>query len=392
MTGTLLTVNAGSATLKLSGWSTGKPPFCRWRVAIDLQDTGAGGKAPRWQVAAGEFAPTLAPPGSRASAHLRAVVECLAGRASLCAIAHRVVHGGARTDVARPIDAGLLRELHALSPLAPLHQPVALALIEDVAGALPGVTQLACFDTAFHATQPELAQRYALPEALWQAGVKSYGFHGLSYASVHRQLIASDPGMADARLIVAHLGNGASACAMDSGRSVATTMGFSALDGLVMGTRCGRIDPGVLLYLQRSMGYDVAALEDLLYRRSGLLGVSGISSDVRDLLANGTPAALLALELFSYRAAREIASLVPTLSGVDALVFTGGIGEHQPGIRANIVRYLHGIGAAISESANDEGRMELGSREALLRVLLCQSDEEETMAHESSELLMYVNR
>lgn len=387
MTGTLLTVNAGSATLKLSGWSTATQPACRWRVSIDLQGQGV----PHWQLAPGVVAPLLAAPGSSASAHLRAVVASLTKQAVLVAIAHRIVHGGGQTAVAERMDSSLLRKLQELSPLAPLHQPVALALIEDVAAALPGVTQVACYDTAFHATQPEIARRYALPETLWQAGVKSYGFHGLSYASVYRHLVAHDAALADVRLIIAHLGNGASACAIEHGRSVATTMGFSTLEGLMMGTRCGHLDPGVLLYLQQSMGYDLAALEDLLYRRSGLLGVSGLSADVRDLVAAATPAATLALDLFAYRAAREIASLLPALTGFDALVFTGGIGEHEPGIRAGIARHLHSVGVDIDAIANHEGRVELTAQGARLRLFLCESDEESTMAHESNTLLMQVS-
>lgn len=384
----LITVNAGSATLKLSAWHVRERPACLWRVTVDT----SGRKPPHWSISPGEAQPVLAAPGSDAVTHLGAVARGISAGDRVVAMAHRVVHGGDRHEGALVLTPSLHADLERLSPLAPLHQPVSLALAAAAARDWPAITQIACLDTAFHACQPAIARRYALPESFWDAGVKSFGFHGLSYASITRALQALDPGIARGRLLVAHLGNGASACAIDNGRSVATTMGFSALDGLVMGTRCGRIDPGVILYLQRGMGYDLKKIEDLLYQQAGLLGVSGSSADVRDLMAEDSPPARLALELFTYRAAREIASLMPALGEAPtALVFTGGIGEHQPAIRERIVHHLRGTGMAIDSKANALNARDISRSNAPLRVLVIPCDEEETMAMDSTRILTFIN-
>ena len=271
---------------------------------------------------------------------------------TLLAVGHRVVHGGQRYSAPVLIDAKVLAELETLVPLAPLHQPQNLATIRVLLETMPSLPQVACFDTAFHRTQPDVAQRFAIPRRFADEGVRHYGFHGLSYEYIASVLPTLEPALADARIIVAHLGSGASLCAIHNGLSIATTMGFSPLDGLVMGTRCGNIDPGVLLYLMDRHNMDARALEQLLYYQSGLLGVSGISNDMRTLLASDDPHSQEAIELFVYRIGREIGSLVAALGGLDALVFTGGIGEHSAEIRAKVCRQAAWLGLELDDSAN----------------------------------------
>jgi len=240
-------------------------------------------------------------------------------------------------------------------PLAPLHQPHQLAAIRAVAVAAPEVPQVACFDTAFHRSQPPVAQAFALPRDLTAKGIRRYGFHGLSYEYIASVLPRLAPDRAGGKVVIAHLGNGASMCALDQGRSVATTMGFTAVEGLPMGTRTGALDPGVVLYLIRQEGMSAAEVESLIYERSGLLGVSGLSGDMRTLLASDLPAAKEAVELFVYRIGRELGSLVAALGGLDALVFTGGIGEHAAPVRAAVCRGAGWIGVQLDEAANARG-------------------------------------
>jgi acetate kinase len=256
----------------------------------------------------------------------------------IVAAGHRVVHGGDRHAFPILINSDVLKNLETLCPLAPLHQPHNLAGIRAVAAQWPELPQVACFDTAFHQTQPDIARRFALPAALHEAGIKRYGFHGLSYEYINSKIDQK------ARTIVAHLGNGSSLCAMRDGRSVASTMGFTALDGLMMGTRTGNIDPGVLLYLMDEKGMSTREVERLLYRESGLLGVSGISGDMRTLLASADPRAKLAVDLYVYRIVREIGSLAAALGGLDMLVFTGGIGEHAEPVRKRVCRAIAWMG------------------------------------------------
>jgi acetate kinase len=273
----------------------------------------------------------------------------------LVAVGHRVVHGG--TDFSEPtlINAKVLESLEKLVPLAPLHQPHNLAPIRVVVQRKPELPQVACFDTAFHRTQPELSQVFALPSAITDRGVRRYGFHGLSYEYIAGVMPRHDARAGSGRVVVAHLGNGASMCAMQAGRSVATTMGFTAVDGLPMGTRCGAIDPGVLLYLMDELKMDARAIEKLIYQQSGLLGVSGISSDMRALLESPDPRARLAVDLFTYRIGRELGSLAAALGGLDALVFTGGIGEHAVPIRERVCRYASWLGVELDPDANSAG-------------------------------------
>lgn len=272
---------------------------------------------------------------------------------TLLAAGHRVVHGGQHYSAPVLIDAKVLMELESLVPLAPLHQPHNLATIRALLETMPSLPQVACFDTAFHRTQPAVAQCLAIPRRFADEGIRRYGFHGLSYEYIASLLPTLEPALADARIIVGHLGNGASLCAFHKGHSIATTMGFSPLDGLVMGTRCGSIDPGVLLYLMDRHNMDACALEQLLYHQSGLLGVSGISNDMRTLFASDDPHAQQAIELFVYRIGREIGSLAAALGGLDALVFTGGIGENSAPIRAKVCHQAAWLGLELDESANE---------------------------------------
>jgi acetate kinase len=294
---------------------------------------------------------------------------------TLLAVGHRVVHGGQHYTTPVQIDAKVLIDLENLIPLAPLHQPHSLAAIRAFQAVMPNLPQVACFDTAFHRTQPDVAQRFALPRHFFDEGVRHYGFHGLSYEYIVSVLPTLDPKLTEARIIVAHLGNGVSLCAIHNGCSIATTMGFTPLDGLVMGTRCGSIDPGVLLYLMDHHGMDVRDLEQLLYHESGLLGVSGISSDMRTLLASDDPNAQEAIELFVYRVGREIGSLVAAMGGIDALIFTGGIGEHSAVIRAKACRQAAWLGLELDDSANATGSPRISTLSSKISAWVVATDE-----------------
>ena len=293
------------------------------------------------------------------------------------AAGHRVVHGGQDYDSPVAVTPEVMTRLEALCPLAPAHQPYNLAGIHAVAARWPAATQIACFDTAFHRSRPRAAQLYALPRRLSEAGILRYGFHGLSYAHIAGCLPdVLGPEAAEGRVIVAHLGSGASLCAMQGGRSVDTTMGFTALDGLMMGTRCGRIDPGVLLHLMRTQGMDAAALDHLLGRESGLLGVSGISADMRDLLASPAPEAAEAVTLFVQMILREIGALTASLGGLDALVFTAGIGERSPQIRARVMAGLGWLGLSADPAANAAHETILSAPGSAVTAAMIPTDEE----------------
>jgi acetate kinase len=281
----------------------------------------------------------------------------------------------------------VLRDLAALVPLAPLHQPHNVAAIEAVARASPSLPQVACFDTAFHRTQPSVAELFALPPAITARGVRRYGFHGLSYEYVAGALPGVDAAAAGGRTIVAHLGNGASMCAMQAGRSVATTMGFTPLDGLMMGTRGGTLDPGVVLHLQRALGHSLDDVERLLYHRSGLLGVSELSADMRTLLASDDPRAARAVEMFCYRAVREIGSLAAALGGLDALVFTGGIGENAGPVRERIVRPLAWLGIDLDAAANASNGPRITTSASRVAAYVIRTDEERTILRHTLALL-----
>ena len=281
--------------------------------------------------------------------------EARTAGAALVAAGHRVVHGGVQYTAPVRVTPDVLQALEALVPLAPLHQPHNLTPIRSLAKLRPEVPQVACFDTAFHTTQAPVAQAFALPYSLSEAGIKRYGFHGLSYEYIASVLPEYLGAGAEGRVVVAHLGAGASMCALRGRRSVATTMGFTALEGLPMGTRTGAVDPGVILHLMSQRGMSLAAVTELLYKKSGLLGMSGVSADVRDLLASDSPRAAHALDVFVYRVGRELGSLAAALEGLDALVFTAGIGEHAPSIRARVCRGAAWLGVRLDEAANDGG-------------------------------------
>ena len=300
---------------------------------------------------------------------------------------HRVVHGGEHFAEPVLINTNVFSQLERLVPLAPLHQPHNLAAIRALMTLQPTLPQVACFDTAFHRTQDTLAQNFALPRELTASGIKRYGFHGLSYEYIASVLPQHLGTRADGKVIVAHLGNGASLCAMRNRKSVATTMGFTALDGLMMGTRCGAIDPGVLFYLMREKGLSAQQVEDLLYRRSGLLGVSGLSSDMRELLASSAPAAQEAIDLFCYRAMREMGSLVAALGGLDALVFTAGIGERAHEVRARICERLTWLDVAIDDAANRTHQATISNVQSRIAVCVIPTNEEAVIARHAIDVI-----
>ena len=305
----------------------------------------------------------------------------------LIAVGHRVVHGGIKFSEPTLVNAEVLGSLEKLIPLAPLHQPHNLAPIRIVTQRRLELPQVACFDTAFHRTQPELAQVFAIPYTITECGVRRYGFHGLSYEYIAGVLPRYDTKAAAGRVVVAHLGNGASMCAIHAGRSVATTMGFTAVDGLPMGTRCGAIDPGVMLFLMDEMKMDARAIEKLIYQQSGLLGVSGISSDMRALLESQDPRALLAVDLFTYRIGRELGSLSAALGGLDALVFTGGIGEHAAVIRERVCREASWLGIELDPSANSAGGPRISKEGSPASAWAIPTDEELMIARHTRRLI-----
>ncbi|HSQ82787.1 MAG TPA: acetate/propionate family kinase [Casimicrobiaceae bacterium] len=358
MSDAILVVNAGSSSVKFSLFDVADA-----ELALALRGEIDGiGTAPRLALRdaqgkvleARSFASAADLDHAGAIGLLLELAETGAPGRRIAAVGHRVVHGGTRFAAPVRVDAGVEAALAELIPLAPLHQPHNLTPIRLLRERAAGLPQIACFDTAFHHTQPAVAQAFGLPAEITDRGVRRYGFHGLSYEYVAATLPALDPRAADGRVVVAHLGNGASMCAILRGQSVATTMGFTALDGLMMGTRPGSLDPGVLPWLQTELGLDARALTRLLYHESGLLGVSGVSSDMRTLLASQEPRARFAIELFCYRASRELGSLAAALGGIDALVFTGGIGEHAADIRARIIDGAAWLGFRLDAGANAE--------------------------------------
>jgi acetate kinase len=390
MADALLVLNAGSSSLKFSVFLDGDPPEPLLRGQVEGLLT-----EPRFEArdAAGAVVGEKSWPAGTRLGHAGAIEflfgwgrGALAGH-RLVAAGHRVVHGGRKFTRPALIDPEVLSGLEALVPLAPLHQPHNLGAIRAVAEHAPGLPQVACFDTAFHRTQPAVAQAFALPRRYAEEGVARYGFHGLSYEYIASVLPGTDPRAAAGRTVVAHLGNGASLCALQAGQSVATTMGFTPADGLPMGTRCGAIDPGVLLYLMDRHGMDARALEEMLYQQSGLLGVSGISSDMRTLLASPLPQAAEAVGLFVYRVGRELGSLAAALGGLDALVFTGGIGEHAAAVRARVCRDAAWLGLELDEAANDAGGPRISRPGGRVTAWVIPTNEELLIARHTRRLL-----
>ena len=298
----------------------------------------------------------------------------------VAAVAHRVVHGGSGFDAPTVITPEVLERLDALTPLAPSHQPHNLRPIRDLSDSHPGLVQIACFDTAFHRHQPDAAQRFALPRDLTDSGILRFGFHGLSYQHIADTLAQDYPQLAKGRVIVAHLGHGVSLCAMEAGRSVATTMGLTALDGMPMGQRCGALDPGVVLHLIMDRGYSAQQVHDMLYQKSGLLGLSGISDEMNDLLDSDAPEAAEAVAFFVYRFRSEVGALGAALGGLDGLVLTGGMGEHIPALRAKLCKTVDWLGGRFDEQANDRGGPVISSANSAFEMLMLPTDEESVLA------------
>jgi acetate kinase len=318
------------------------------------------------------------------------VLEASQGSHRLLGVGHRVVHGGARFSQPLLIDAQVLADLRRFESLAPLHQPHNLAPIAALMERAPDLPQVACFDTAFHRTNPDIAQMFGLPLEMFEQGIRRYGFHGLSYEYIASVLPEVDARAARGATVVMHLGNGASLCALRGGASVASTMGFTAVDGLMMGTRTGSLDPGVVLYLMAEQGLSAKEVETLLYSRSGLLGVSGISSDMRTLLASPAPRARLAIDLYCYRIRRELGSMVAALGGMDALVFTAGIGEHAAAIRQAVCRDAAWLGVSLDEAANasaGSGIARLSAPDSKVSVWCIPTNEEAMIARHTVQLL-----
>lgn len=382
----LLVLNAGSSSIKFAVYTNDRPPVNRWRGETD----GLGGTRARLRVhnAEGELVTDEALKDSDHRSALERLFDWLdetVGYEHLLAVGHRVVHGGMDFHAPVRLTEDNVARLEELTSLAPLHQPHNLAPVRILADLRPELPQVGCFDTAFHRTQDPVAQRFALPREWTGRGVIRYGFHGLSYEAIAAKLREEHPRLAPGRVVAAHLGNGASLCALNEGRSVATSMGFTALDGLPMGQRCGALDPGVVLYLLEQ-GMSREDVQDMLYHRSGLLGMSGISHDMRELLESDEPAAAEAVETYCYRAAREIGSLAVAMDGLDALVFTAGVGENAAAVRAGIVGRLGSLGLRLSPQANDVSALFISAAESL-PILVLPTDEEGMIARHTLALL-----
>lgn len=389
--GVVLVLNAGSSSLKFQIFSlAGGALRSELRGQIDGIGNDAKVSARRGDgtvLLAEDLNDTHISDSGAALAWLSAWLDRqLAGRRVL-GVGHRVVHGGTLYDAPVRIDAQVMRALEGLIPLAPLHQPPNLAPIRSLLATRPDLPQVACFDTAFHRTQPIVAELFALPKHFYDEGVRRYGFHGLSYQYIARRLAEIAPEAAAGRTVVAHLGSGVSMCAMRDGRSMASTMGFTALDGCPMGTRSGNLDPGVVLHLARERGMSLDAIETLLYRQSGLLGLSGVSSDMRELQASDSSDARLAIDYFVYRVSRELGSLAAAMGGIDALVFTAGIGENSPEIRAAVCEKAAWLGLELDAEANRAGGPRItrdGSRVSAWRLT---TNEELMIAEQTCQVL-----
>jgi acetate kinase len=390
--GTILVVNAGSSSIKFALFDIregqtlalaskgqidgiGTQPRLRVRDArgtVLVDEEASAGDVP-------DVPAAMTRVGGWLGTHLRGT--------SPVAVGHRVVHGGPDYTTPVGVTDDVLATLDRLVPLAPLHQPLNLGPIRMLQERFPGIPNVACFDTAFHRDHPAVADRYALPDALYQEGIRRYGFHGLSYEYIARTLPRVAPEIAGGPVVVAHLGSGASLCAMREGHSVDSTMGFTALDGVPMGTRCGQLDPGVVLYLLMEKGWSAKQVERLLYHDSGLRGLSGVSNDVRDLLASDTAGARLALDYFVYRIGREIASLAGALGGLDALILTAGVGENSPEMRARICARAGWLGVRLDEAANRAGGPRISTPDSRVGVWVIPTDEERMIAEHTLALV-----
>lgn len=385
----LITFNPGSSTIKLGLYRMADDrPVRLGREVIDLRRTPL-----LLHVVEG---PTVAdiPLRAEVTEDLHELIDETLGWLTdhfalqgIAAVGHRVVHGGDDFSNAALITDDTLSTISRFVELAPLHQPQSVRLIRAIRHLRPDLPQTASFDTAFHTTQTDIVRRFALPREMFDAGIKRYGFHGLSYKFVASRLRELAPDLAARRVVAAHLGSGASLCALEKGQSRDTSMGFSTLDGIPMATRCGALDPGVVLHLLKQHGQSLESVEDVLYHRSGLLGVSGISADSRDLIASEKPAAREAIDLFTHRIAQEIAALATTLGGLDAVIFTAGIGEHQPAIRAAVCARLAWLGVALNENANASNATRIDAQESKVGIFVIPTDEEQVIATEAYALL-----
>jgi acetate kinase len=391
MTDYALVLNAGSSSLKFCVYQ--RPEHARWRLEARGQIDGIG-TSPRL-AAQGADGGVLEKKSLDATVRDgRAALDVLAawlrsryGGSQVLGIGHRVVHGGARYAAPTLITPEVLENLRSLIPLAPLHQPHNLAAIDAVTESLPQVPQVACFDTSFHRGQPAVAELVPLPKDIRDTGVQRYGFHGLSYEYIASVLPDIAPSIADGRVIVAHLGSGSSLCALKNRKSVDSTLGFTALDGLCMGTRPGGVDPGVILHLFQTLGLSASEVETILYKKSGLLGISGISNDMRDLLENEQPSARLAVDYFVYRVAREIGALAAVLGGVDGIVFTAGIGENSPEIRRRILEASAWLGIDLDQDANARKGPQLSRPESRVSAWVIPTNEELMIARHTATVL-----
>jgi acetate kinase len=392
MSGTILVLNAGSSSIKFQLFALEAGEGLERRFKGEVEGIGSH---PRMR-AQGKDSETLIETAwetagrEDGAAALDHVLDWLAKELegeTPAAIGHRVVHGGTRFTKPILIDEEVIAALEALVPLAPLHQPGNLAPIRALRRRLPNLPQVACFDTAFHRSHPEIADRFAIPEALHEEGIRRYGFHGLSYEYIAAALGETAPPLALGRVIVAHLGNGASICALNSGQSVDSSMSFTALDGLPMGTRPGQLDPGVLLHLVATKGWDAERLEHFLYHECGLKGLSGLSNDMRDLLASDTPAARLAVDYFVYRVVREAGALAAALGGLDGIVFTAGIGERSAEIRARVCKGLAWLGLEFDEERNQRHGPEITRSGSRISAWTIPTDEERMIARHTRQVL-----
>jgi acetate kinase len=387
----LAVLNAGSSSLKFSlyeGDSAALHLLARGQVeGLGTRPRFSAARADGSVLSAHEWPARARLSHAQALDHVLGALRPTLGRLGLAAVGHRVVHGGLQYGAPVRVTPQVLADLERYVPLAPLHQPHNLALIRLLLEREPALPQVACFDTAFHRGQPELAQAFALPRALSAKGVRRYGFHGLSYDYIASVLPSVDPRAAAGRTVVLHLGNGASMCALAAGRSVASTMGFTAADGLPMGTRCGSLDPGVLLYCMDELKMDARGIERLIYQESGLLGVSGISSDMRTLEASPAPEAREAIELFAYRIGRELGSLAAALGGLDAIVFTAGIGEHSAQVRELVAQHAAWLGLELDAEGNAKHGPLISTLRSRVAAWVLPTDEEQVIARGTLALL-----
>jgi len=384
MTDTILTLNAGSSSIKFSIYATGKEPKELARGQVE----NLGPTARLIMREAGHEKQTIEIGAATHQSALKEIfihAQDLLDDEPVAGVGHRITHGGIDFVAPKTLTPPVLEKLEALAPLAPLHQPHNLKGVAGAQEAFPGAVQVGCFDTAFHRGHPWVNDTFGLPRRYYDKGVRRYGFHGLSYQYITSELVRTEPKLADGKVVVAHLGNGAPMCAIRDEHSVASTMGFSALDGLPMGTRCGQLDPGVMLYLMEAEGMTAAEISNMLYRESGLKGLSGMSNDMRELQASDRPEAKQAIDYYVFRIRRELGAMAAVLGGIDGLVFCGGIGENSGPIRSKICDGMDWLGIDIDEARNAENARDICTSD--VRVMVIPTDEERVIARAVQELI-----